>query len=60
MGPLPCFSITAFVGGGHVGMGGGSQQASRVSSLVASDMPAFHPPAGVSQWVVGPTTPVVC
>lgn len=42
------------------GWGGGSQQASRVSSLVACDMPVLRSPAGVSQWVVGPTTPVVC
>lgn len=43
------------------GWGGGcSQQTSRVSSLVACDMPVFRPPAGVSQWVVGPATPVVC
>lgn len=42
--------------------GGGrhSQWASRVSSLMAFDMPILRPPAGVSQWVAGPTTPVVC
>lgn len=67
MGPLACFSITAAVdgGGGVCGGGGGvggctrSRRASRVSSLMAFDMPVLRPPAGVSQWVAGPTTPVV-
>lgn len=47
-------NLWALMGGTH------SQWASRVSSLMAFDMPILPPPAGVSQWVAGPTTPVVC
>lgn len=36
-----------------------SRRASRVSSLMAFDMPILRPPAGVSQWVARTTTPVV-
>lgn len=60
MGPPACFSITSPVGGGGWSVGGThSLRASRVSSLMAFDMPVLRPPAGVSQWVAGPTTPVV-